>query len=86
VVEPVDVLVCLDDGNASGEEEEGEQLECAVGALAESFGFGGCGRLKDENGENKGHCAQGLEDGMRREEGGSLVGEDGGPHDSEDED
>lgn len=74
----VDALVCLDDGDAREEDEEGEQLNGGVRALAAGFGLRGGGRLEDEDCLDEEEDAEGLEQGVRRDERAEGVGEDAG--------
>lgn len=79
-------LVGLDDDDAGGEEEEGEEVEDGVEAGARDLFVGGPGGLEDQDGLGEEEDTGGLEERVWTEEGDKgWVVEDGGPDKSDEE-
>ena len=55
-------LVRLDDADAGGEEDKGEQVQRGVGAGAGDLVLGCAGGLEDQDGLGEGEDAEGLEE------------------------
>lgn len=84
---PLTDLVGLDEEDAGGEEEEGDEVQDGMPAGAAGLLGGGPGGLQDEHGLGEGEHAEGLEERVRAEERDQgRVAEDAGPDEGDEED
>lgn len=78
-------LVVLDNGDAGDEEEQGDEVEAGVDALAEPFLGGGAGGLQGQDGLYEDEDGQRLKQWVGGEEDEAAAKDRGPDEDDEDE-